>query len=716
MKKLLFFAILYIYASALQAQPLSNRHTLAQMIETADAQYDGKAWTNALTWYEKAREEDPKDSYLDYRIGLCHYNLRDYAKAEMFLGKALRKDEKDKDDTNNYTDIPLKLARAKKSQEKYDEAIALLEKLVATTTDAATKKLASAELDGAKAAKSMTQPELLKLDNAGNDVNCPDKDFSPALSKQGELYYVSTRQNGIVVIDGKKSDYFGNILSANADGKGSFTNAKALDEVINRAGTHTSYVTFSPSGNRMYFTRSEMKGQVVASSKLFMSIKERNGWGAAIEIKGINGNVMHPCAGELFGKEVLFFTSDMEGTKGATDIFYATKKTDDTYEYPVNLGETINTAGEEYTPFYRDGKLYFSSTGHAGMGGFDVFVSSWDGTGWSKPSNLGKGYNSAQDDYCFSVDAKGNGFLASNRVGNGKIKGFPATCCDDIWVATMDEYKVNLALNVLDKNKKPLIGTAVQIIEMTGNKPGKTDNKNNATAHNYDAPLAFDKSYMVITTKDGYIPDTTYFNTVGLKKTTTIDKNVVLKARPADPKYMKFVTKEVIKQGGSIRMNNIYYDLADDKILPDAEGDLTALAGIMKEYPSVIIEISSHTDAQSGDAYNMKLSQRRAESAVRYLVEKQAIDRSRLQPKGYGETMILNRCLNGVKDCTDEEHRFNRRTEFKIIGGVAEKEVERTVITAKKWSECSADEKKSGSAINEDEYTRIMKANAPKKN
>ena len=714
MKKLLFFVALYICTFAVNAQPLAGRNTLKQMIEVANAQFEAKAWTVALEWYNKAKDEDPKDLYTEYRIGLCHYNLRDYVKAEQSLSKVAKKEEKLKDDSNDYADVPFKLARVKKMQEKYDEAIAILEKITTTSADPVTKKLAAAELEGAKAAKTMIAPELLKVENAGDAVNCPDKDFSPAISKSGELYYISTRQNGPVVLDGKKTDFYGNIMSASADTKGMFTNAKALDQVINREATHTSYVSFSPSGNRMYFTRAVVSGQEVTESKLFMSVKSGNGWGPALEIKGLTGKIMHPAIGELFGKEVLFFTSDMEGTKGGTDIFYATKKTDDTYEYPVNLGEVINTVGEEYTPFYRDGKLYFSSTGHAGMGGFDVFVSSWDGTGWSKPMNIGKGANSPQDDYCYNIDAKGNALVSSNRIGNGKIKGLSPTCCDDIWTLNVEEQKVSLCLDVKDKSKKAVTNSSTQVIEMTNNQAGKTDTKTNASGNLCDTPLAFDKSYMIITTREGYYPDTAYFNTVGLKKTTIIEKKIVLRSLPIDPKFVKLTKKEIIKKDGVIRMNNIYYDLNSDKILPDAEGDLNALAAIMKEYPTVIIELSSHTDARGSNESNQKLSQRRAESAVRYLIETQAIARERLQPKGYGETVILNRCTNDVKDCTDEEHRFNRRTEFKVIGGVTEKAIERTIIVAKKWSECTADEKKEGVGIKEDEYTKINKANTPK--
>jgi peptidoglycan-associated lipoprotein len=720
MKKILFIISIFSCAFAMNAQPLAGRHTTGQKIEAGDSNFEMKAWTEALKWYKDASDEDPKNLYLDYRMALCNYYLRDYIKSDMLFTKVLRKDEKSKDDNNDYSDVPFKLARVKKMQEKYEEAIPILEKILMTTTDANLKKLATAELDGAKAAKSMNQDELLKIDNAGNDVNCPDKDFSPAMGKNGELYYISTRQNGAVVIDGKKNDYFGNVMMATNDGKGNFTNAKALDQVINREAVHTTYVSFSPSGNRMYFTRAEVTGQAVSTSKLFMSVKSGNGWGAAMEIKGINGNVMHPCAGELFGKEVLFFTSNMEGTKGETDIFYATKKTDDTYELPVNLGDVINTPGEEYTPFYKDGKLYFSSTGHPGMGGFDVFVSSFDGTGFSKPVNIGKGYNSPQDDYAFVIDAKNKGFLSSNRTGTAatplgtKIKGFPASCCDDIYSANMEEMKVSLCMDVKDKSKKAISNSSSQIIEMTNNSPGVTVNNANATGNLCDIPLSFDKSYMVITTKEGFYPDTLYFNTTGLKKTTVIEKKVVLRALPVDPKFIRLTRKETIKTGGSIRMNNIYYDYDDDKILPDAEGDLNALADIMTEYPTAVIELSSHTDSRGKDEYNQKLSQRRAESAVRYLIERKGIARERLQPKGYGETLILNRCTNAAKDCTDEDHRFNRRTEFKVIGGATEKDIERTITVAKKWSECTPEEKKAGVGINEDEYNKILRANAPK--
>src|SRR5690606_1328128 len=124
--------------------------------------------------------------------------------------------------------------------------------------------------------------------------------------------------------------------------------------------------------------------------KIYYSENSGSGWGPAYEVGGVNGNwiAKHPAVGELFGKEVLFFVSDMPGGEGGSDLYYATAIGSGMYGDPVNLGPKLNTPSDEETPFYRDGILYFSSTGHPGLGGFDVFSSTWNGTTWSEPKNM----------------------------------------------------------------------------------------------------------------------------------------------------------------------------------------------------------------------------------------------------------------------------------------------------------------------------------------
>jgi peptidoglycan-associated lipoprotein len=173
--------------------------------------------------------------------------------------------------------------------------------------------------------------------------------------------------------------------------------------------------------------------------------------------------------------------------------------------------------------------------------------------------------------------------------------------------------------------------------------------------------------------RDGYFPKEFEFNTVGFYEERTFTSDMYLEKAPSEDTETRTV---VINE--PIRLNNIYYDFDDDKILLDAEKDLEAIMGLMDAYPTMVIELSSHTDAQGNDSYNERLSQRRAQSAVDWLISA-GIDPDRMEAVGYGENQILNKCTNGVR-CTDDEHRFNRRTEFKIIAGPTSIEIRQEVL------------------------------------
>jgi peptidoglycan-associated lipoprotein len=165
----------------------------------------------------------------------------------------------------------------------------------------------------------------------------------------------------------------------------------------------------------------------------------------------------------------------------------------------------------------------------------------------------------------------------------------------------------------------------------------------------------------LIATRDGYRPDTVDFNTVGVRKTTSIEKKLLLRLVRVEPVY------DTIRENEPIRLDNILYDYDKWDIRPDAEPDLQYLTDILKKYPDMKIELSSHTDARGRDEYNEQLSQKRAESAKNWIVAK-GVPSDRIVPKGYGEKQLLNECANGV-ECTEEQHQLNRRTEFKIISG-----------------------------------------------
>lgn len=666
MKYIFYFSLfLFVFTTKSFAQPL-NRATYEKMLEAAQTSLDRNDYYNALDWYEQAYD-DKKDKDIAYKIGKLNLQLRDYVQAEKWLGKVTRIRKNPNPDSRFY------LARAMKHNGKYNESIEEFQQFISETPNDSLKKIATLELEGAKMGLKLPENELIIVTNAGNSINTPFADFGVTMANQNEMFYSSFQRDDYITLDGKEGNYQSKIYSASKTGD-NWSKGEDLGKEINREGFHTCNPTVSPDGKRMYFNRALLKGNDLSEAEIYVSEKGPEGWTPPLKVKGINGNYIakQPCVGDLFGKEVLYFSSNMEGGKGGFDLYYATRKEDGSYELPVNLGSSINTSGDEITPFYRDGKLYFSTNGYPSIGGYDIYTSTWNSVNWSKPTNLGKGFNSSADDLYFSTDQSGEvGLLVSNRINkqNKNIKS--KTCCDDIYQFKVDKPVIELIVSTFEKGNKELKGSSVNLIKIINDKPTKSESKS-ANGNKTSFKLEPDRSYLVITSKEGYNPDTLTINTTNTKKNTTIEKKITLRA--ARKKQIED-EEVVVETNQPIRLNNIYYDYDDDKILPDAEEDLNYLDTLMKKYPDMVIELSSHTDARGNDDYNLKLSQRRAESAKKYLVSK-GIKESRIKAVGYGETVLLNECKNGVK-CSDAEHRVNRRTEFKILSGP-------TTITIKK--------------------------------
>jgi peptidoglycan-associated lipoprotein len=360
----------------------------------------------------------------------------------------------------------------------------------------------------------------------------------------------------------------------------------------------------------------------------------------------------------------------MAGGLGETDIYYATLK-GSSFGTPINLGSPINTAFEEKTPFFFDGKLFFSSNGHPGMGGLDIFQASWTGSTWTDLNNMGFNYNSSYDDFGLKFNSGGtSAVLVSNRPFKDKIKiNNNETCCDDIYLANIRDKVIELIVIVEDE-KGNLDEATVELIDGTDKDPKVIGSKTNSAGNKFAFSLQGDRTYIVYTNRDGYYTDTLTFNTKGIFDDQTIEKKIVVKAKPRSEDYDTYSINE------PIRLNNIYYDLDKSDIRPEAEKDLAYLAELMEQYSEMVIELSSHTDSRSDDNYNLKLSQRRADSAKRWLVN-EGVDPRRIVTQGYGEKMLLNRCKNGVK-CSEDEHRINRRTEFKILAGPQTIEVKKS--------------------------------------
>ncbi len=663
MKKYVFPITLLMYlmgGHGAIAQPL-NRATPDAMIKSAqEAESTGNPYA-ALEFYEDAYG-DTKDKALNVKIAKLNIELRDYQQAERILSRIVLRDRK-----NEYVDLKYWYAMVLKYNGKYADAEDMFNQYIADGQDQALLAASKREAAGCRLGLKAKQPENLLINNLGKKANSPQTEASPSYNA-GELYFTSLASKEVVTLDGKEGDWYSKIYTASKAGQTpEYGTPTALGTQINREGWHQGNVSITPDGKTMYFTRVQMENNYVKDSKIFFAQKGADGWGAANEVAGVNGDYIakHPCEGELFGEKVLFFVANMPGGKGGFDIYYAPKKTDGVFGLPINLGEVINTAGDEASPFYQDGKLYFSSNGLTTIGGMDVFESQWNGAIWSTPKALPAGINSSVDDQYYTRSGDGmSGFLVSNRPGPNNLKS--KTCCDDIYAWEIERIKVDLMATTFrfkkkdEKTNPPLEGCTVQVIDVTDKNPLNVDSKTNAATNDFAFTLLPDKSYQVIAEREGYLPDTVAFNTTGVKKSITVQKKLTLRAkRPPKPR--------VVRRDEPIRLNNIYYDFDKADILPDAEKDLQFLVNLMNQYPDMKIELSSHTDAQGRDDYNEKLSQRRADSAKAWMVAK-GIAADRIVAVGYGEKFILNRCKNGV-DCTDEEHRFNRRTEFKILSG-----------------------------------------------
>jgi len=664
----LLIAALLGWCTGLIAQPL-DEVPVKMMIETAEASLAIPDPYTALEWYENAYKET-RDPELALKIADLNYTLRDFGRAEKWYERIVQKDQGEK-----FPEAVFRYAQTLKINGSYDDAVEAFNFFAGLNVNDSLLALADNEVAGIQLAVQSKPPIDLVVKNVGKTINYSFTDASPWLDPQGKLYYASMRTREIITLDGKEGDYYLKIYSSEKGKDGQWETPKPLDNKINREGYHTGNPSISPDGSRMFFTRSQLTGNNLSESKIFVSISKGGNWGAPIELTGVNGNYMakHPAVGYLFGKEVLFFAADIPGGEGGFDLYYAERETDETYSLPVNLGPMINTSLDDVSPFFLNNQLYYSSLGHPGLGGFDIFRAAWDGQAWSKPENMGAGYNTSYDDIFFSVNESGKlGFLVSNRPDADSRSLKSKTCCDDIYQFQIRDIKLDLLASVYE-GEKPLLGVKMTMFEMDRGRTGKSVMQVNDQINDFQFPLEQDKTYKVLVEKDGYMPGEFEINTIGLIENTTI-KRIIKLARLAPEKE----NIEIVTINEPIRLNNIYYDFDDDKILPDAETDLNFLLGLMKKYPDMVIELASHTDAQGNDAYNDALSLRRAQSAKKWLVSR-GIGSNRIEAVGYGEQYILNHCINGIQ-CSDEEHRINRRTEFKIIAGPTTIEVQKSDI------------------------------------
>ncbi len=662
MKKLSAFIALFLgVVLFMNAQPLRDLKT-SQKLKIAEEQMSFGDYYNALDWYNKVLEDDPSDLNVIQKIADLQFKLRDLKAAQKWFGKVVKKDK-----TGKFPAARFHYARILKMNGELDLAQEEFEQFGMNSSDNGLKKLATKEIEGIQLSKSLSESEDITVKDAGDNINSPYTDFSP-IYVGDDLFYGAMVAEEVIVLDGSAKDYFAKIYKAKRK-KNGFSKGSPIEQSINKPGAHTGNVSVAPDGERIYFTRTEFSSNQITSSTLYMAQISNGEWGAATPVEGLGDYIVkHPAVGKMFGDEVIFFTSDKVGGNGGTDIYYA-KIDGNGVSSPTNLGDKINTGGDESTPYYRDGKLYFSSTGHPTIGGADVFVSTWDGS-WNAPENMGKGINTSYDDIYFSLDESGyEGLVVSNRPSSRSLKS--KTCCDDIYTVSIKEVILDLeALTFQDAKGKKLKGVTLQLVEMLNGKEGKTESDTNKGGNKFKFDLAREMAYKIIATKDGYNPASVEFNTVGLGESQTITKKLTLTPIPVVPEYVEVeeIVYDTIRSQTPMRLNNILYDYDKSFIRTDAESDLSMVLSYLNSYPDLVIELSSHTDSKGNETYNQTLSQKRAEAAKSWLLNK-GVSSERIKAVGYGESMPIAENKNADGSDNPEGRQMNRRTEFKIIGG-----------------------------------------------
>ena len=372
-------------------------------------------------------------------------------------------------------------------------------------------------------------------------------------------------------------------------------------------------------------------------------------------------------------ERTLYFSSNRRGGKGGVDLYRVPIDNSGRFGRPINLGSTINTPGDELFPHVSaNGKLYFSSDGHPSIGGLDLFVASRN-ENEIVIEHLGLPINSIGDDFAISFSDSTQGYISSNRPGgkgDDDIYFFKSTGSEDRWwttapppvIDTLNKKIVNYFVQV--KVVDPL-GKPIDSVKINVRKNGQTLKNENTNKKGLIEliDLAENDELIFKCDKEDFITVRSSFSMEG----KAIPESL-LKKEITDTTFQVIITMDRPEIGKEIsklyEINSIYYDLDKADIRPDAAEELDKIVQFLSDNPQMNLELGAHTDARASTGYNLKLSQRRAESAVKYIIRR-GIATDRIKPKGYGESQLINECADGV-ECPEEMHQQNRRTEFKI--------------------------------------------------
>ena len=625
-------------------------------LSVADEQMARGEYFEAAKTYRKIynkltkREDRPLRGEVAYKMAECHMKLSQNAKASAAYQNAIRYGVTD-------STAHLRLAQTLHADGKYTAAIGEYETYLAVDPD---NEIAKNGLAGAKMAKDKSGATRYVV-KSPKFLNSRRSEFAPQFlerTNQDQLYFTTTNEK---VTGDHKSEITGqkkgDIWVMKKDEKGQWTKPEAVEGELN-SELDEGCVSFSPDGSTMYLTVARRLPTSNTGVEIYTSQRSDASWSKPVKFEVTADTISsygHPAVSP--DGTWLYFTSDMPGGSGGKDIWRINlKERGGSLE---NLGEWINTPGDEMFPYVRtDSVLYFSSNGRPGYGGLDIYRAELTPTGGWKVTNMGTPINSAGDDFGITFGEGESGFFSSNR---GDARGY-----DHIFEFHLPELKILISGWVLDRDEEPVPNAVIRIIGNDGSNQKQIAKPDGS----FSFPLNRGVSYAMLAGAKGYLNSRQEFTS----DTTEVDMEYGI----------DFILASINKP---VVIDNIFYDFDKATLRPESTAALDSLADVLRDNPNVTIEMASHTDRWGAEEYNLNLSARRAQSVIDYLISV-GIAPDRLQSQGYGEsrpktiTKKLARQYPQFQegDVLTEEYieqlseedqeiadQINRRTEFQVL-------------------------------------------------
>ena len=629
-------------------------HAQDRKTDKAQQKFEDFAYADAIESYESLVENGQSDEQIYRNLGNAYYLNADYTEASQWYAKLFEIEDAEIEPEYMY-----RYAQSLKSLEDYGGSEQWMQKFNAVTeTDSRAQKFAD-NPDYMETIKGNSGRYTLR----NLPVNSTGSDFAPSMNGK-HLVFATARDTGTASrkLHGWNNAPFLNLYSAKSNGDGVFGNPVKLSKSLNKK-THESSAAFTKDGLTLYFTRNNSENgrfardsSDVSRLKIYRAKLKDSVWTDITELP-FNGDAHSTAHPTLSADEKqLYFASDREGTLGQSDIFVVDILKDGGFGTPKNLGSKVNTEARETFPYVTASNiLYFASDGHPGLGGLDVFATDLKNTADPSVVNLGKPLNGAQDDFSYIIDeTTKRGFFASNREGGQGS--------DDIYGFTENEpldFKCSVSISgtVVDQEHgEMLAGAEVAIFD-------KNDTMISKGVSNNDGTFALDtdcqsEGYRVEVAKNDYQDGKKSFSIIDGENTS--DLEIRLQKTVKEPEVA--VGTDLITL---LSLETVYFDLNKADIRPDSATTILKVIEYMKEYPTIRIQVRSHTDAKGDADYNQSLSQRRAENTVAFLIEK-GIAADRLSGIGFGESQLLNECDTKTL-CSDAKHEVNRRSEFVVM-------------------------------------------------